>query len=101
MPIKIAENDIVELTWWDGYDSKEHTEIALFAECQDGSGDVWLEIGGLSLSLQAWENLVLHIENLTTVEGLQHFINQHKVVDGEISVLSTNSVRWTKPTREG
>jgi len=96
MSIKLAENDFVELTCWDEYDSKESTEISVHAKCGDGSGDIWLSIGDLSLSLLAWEVLSWEIEKLITVEGLQDFINQHKKVDGEVKVLSNNSVQWTK-----
>lgn len=98
MTIKLAENDIVELTWWDEYDSKESTEISVYSEHADGSGDIWLSIGDLTLSLLAWEVLSWQIEKLTTIEGLQDFINRHKVVDGEVKVLSNNSVQWTRAT---
>jgi len=98
MSIKLAENDFVELTWWDEYDSKESTEISVHAKYEDGSGDIWLSIGDLKLSLLAWEVLSWEIERLITVEGLQDFINRYKKVDGEVKVLSNNSVQWTKAT---
>ena len=96
MSIKLAEDNLVELTWWDEYDCKEHTEISLHAEYSDGSGDIWLSIGDATFSLQAWASLVWYIEKLTNVEGLQDFVNKYKVVDGEIKVLSNNCVQWTK-----
>ena len=98
MSLKIAENDLVELTWWDQYNSKEITEISVHTECDDGSGDVWLSVGELSLSIWAWQVLLNQLDSILKKDGLQKFINEYKKVDGEVVVLSNNSVQWTKAT---
>lgn len=95
MSLKIAENDLVELTWWDEFDSKEYTEISVHTECDDGSGDVWLDVGGLTLSLQAWGALINRL-NPILEGGLQKFINEYKVIGGDVEVISNNKIRIVK-----
>ena len=97
--MKIAGDSIVELTWWDQYDSRESVEISVDTEYDNGSGDIWLSVEGLTLSLHAWEVLMMKIEDLVEIDGLQKFIDQNKKVVGEIKVISMNKIDWTKPDK--
>lgn len=87
MSLKIAENDLVELTWWDEFSSREHTEVSVYVEFGDGSGDLFIDVGGLRLSLQAWERLIFLLGKMMEEKGLQSFINNHKIVKDDVVVI--------------
>jgi len=78
--IKLAEDSYVVLTMWDEYDEDEVTEISLWSEYRDGSGDLFLRIGGddgIQYSVLAWKNLVDKINDI--VNDVDSFKKSHSL----------------------
>jgi len=77
----LALNDVVELTWWDEYDSKKFVDVEL-SEFSNGIRDErHIRVGELTLSVDAWRSLINYLElSVLDLDDQERFIEKYRTI---------------------
>ena len=75
----LALNDIVELTWWDEYGSKEFVDVELSEFSNGVREERHIRVGELTLSVDAWKSLINYLElSVLDLDNQERFIEKYR-----------------------